>query len=93
MNAFWHSPEFPPTTQNVQLILKVTIVSGVYVSDTPFAPLGLALAGQRLLYTYRLSEALVNRISAPAVRKVYSMKSGLQIPPTKRNDLKLTPMR
>ncbi|MDE0318204.1 MAG: hypothetical protein OXM61_25260 [Candidatus Poribacteria bacterium] len=40
------------------------LTSGLYA--TPFAPLGLYLSINGFLYTFRLSEALVNHISAPA---------------------------
>ncbi len=47
---------------------------------TPIAPLGLGKHRHQLLYnTYRLSEAIVNRISAPAVRKVYGIKQAIMI--------------
>ena len=48
------------------LPISVNLVSSVCTSDTPVAPLGLAIGGdQRLLYTCRLSEALANPILAP----------------------------
>ncbi|MCY4401066.1 MAG: hypothetical protein OXD54_00645 [Candidatus Poribacteria bacterium] len=45
-------------------------MSNIYTSDIPVAPLGLGKHRHQLLYTFRLSEALANRIIAPAVRKV-----------------------
>ena len=42
-------------------------MKGVSAFDTPFAPLGLAIGWiNAWLYTFRLSEALINRKSAPA---------------------------
>ncbi len=58
-------------------------MSTVCASDTPVAPLGLALVSQRFLYTCRLSEALLNHVLAPAVRKVYNVKYRVENPPTR----------
>jgi len=69
-----------------------TFIPGYCVSDTPFAPLGLGKHRYQLLYTYRLSEASVDHMLAPAMRKVSSIIIlGLQIF-NKKHVLKLTPM-